>query len=344
MDFSIVSYSLVVSRSPTNIYHSGYQILATDYWSQVMTAFVAVSLTLTSPYVFKIFVKDVLYRVWSKIQLRSERPTDSSSGEHQPLVPEQPRVDYGAASQTNTSRAENPKDILAKAESSRDAAWEFFQYVLKGGPRPLKYQTTYIIIVTTLLFGLFVVWTIAGVFSVRIATDRAALASSEFCGIWRFDEKAGEEADYRDDLENSRKEALASQYARNCYNSVDAVKALGCSFFYNQSIAFTTKSRQRCPFEPFSLCHDGLYSAVTFDTGYVDASLIGINTPVTNQFRRKTTCSPLTMTEPYVRRETPEGSNYTIYNYYFGSTEFTNFTLSTSGNSFDWPIPVYSVK
>lgn len=200
------------------------------------------------------------------------------------------------------------------------------------------------VVITTILFGLFVAYTVAGIFSAKIASDKAALSSSTSCGIWTFNTKAGDEVSYRNDLNNHQKETRASQYARNCYNSPDPNDSLGCNFFYNQSIAFTTKSHQTCPFESPELCLNGLYSATTFDTGYVDASVIGINSPATHKFRRKTSCSPLTMTYPYVRRESSKNSNDTSYRYYYGPTDNTEFTFKTSGNHFEWLVPVYSVK
>ena len=107
----------------------------------------------------------------------------------------------------------------------------------------------------------------------------------------------GDEASYRDDLYNYQKEARTSQYARSCYDTLDTSSSFGCNFFYNQSIAFSTSFRQTCPFRSSELCLKGLYSAVTFDTGLVDASTLGINALVAHKFRRMTSCSPLNMSE-----------------------------------------------
>ena len=195
----------------------------------------------------------------------------------------------------------------------------------------------------TVLFGLCVAQAIAGVFSAKIASDKAGLSSSKYCGIWQFNEDAGGERADRDDWYNYQKEARASQYARTCYNSQDPTEPFSCRIFYNQSIAYTTKIHQSCPFASSELCHDGLYSAVSFDTGYVDASVIGINSEKTPKFRRETSCSPLNMSEPYVLPSS-SGTNSTAYQYYYGPKDNTNFTFNTSGQPFEWLVPVYSVK
>lgn len=114
--------------------------------------------------------------------------------------------------------------------------------------------------------------------------------------------------------------------------------------FYNQSIAFSTKIGQRCPFESKELCFDGLYSAVTFDTTPVDASIIGINAPLTHKFRRKTTCSPLNMSEPYITRSDRPTNDTYLYNYGPKNRGSTNHTFQTRGHPFDWLVPAYSVK
>ena len=192
-----------------------------------------------------------------------------------------------------------------------------------------------------LLFGFFAALAIANISSARIASDRVGLSSSQHCGLWEFDTGQGDEPARRDDRHNYQKEAQASQYARACYIAPDLPSTLSCGFFYNQSIAFGTKIGERCPFESQELCFDGLYSAITFDTGPVDASIIGINAPLMHKFRRKTTCSPLNMSEPYITRS--DRPTY-LYNYGPKNHGSTNHTFQTHGHPFDWLVPVYSVK
>ena len=82
-----------------------WQILATDYWSQWMTAFVAVCLTLTSPYVFKIaksflvWLLDLLYCMiaeWNNAH-STILSSSSSASESQALLQQSQHVDYGTS-------------------------------------------------------------------------------------------------------------------------------------------------------------------------------------------------------------------------------------------------------
>ena len=233
-------------------------------------------------------------------------------------------------------------DILDKSRDSWEAELNLIRYILD----PLKKQTRspdiLVVVVLTIFFGLFIGYVVASTFSAKIASDRAGLASSQYCGIWQFDDKAGDEAADRDDLYNYQKEARASQYARTCYNAPNPDDPFTCRIFYNQSIEFDTKTDQPCPFASSELCSGGLYSAVSFDTGLIDASVIGINAPVTHKFRRTTSCSPLNMSKPYI--VSSEGTNNTDYHYYYGSKDDIEYTFNTSGLPFEWLVPVYSVK
>ena len=228
----------------------------------------------------------------------------------------------------------------------------FLQDALKRGADFSGSHATIMVIIGTALLAAFVAQTVANVFSADIATGRAALSSSTKCGIWAFDTDAGDEAASRADLRDYQKEARAGEYARSCYDSSNVTNSMRCDFFYYPSIAFTSKSLDKCPFESYDVCLGGLYSAVTFDTGLVDASQIGINFETTHKFRRKTTCSPLNMNYSYVRNKTSHDSSEVTYYYYYGSTyddtteppTSKDYTYKTSGNPFDWLAPVYSIK
>ena len=257
-----------------------------------------------------------------------------------------PATESGPNSRRRSSsvRADRgPADALENSSDSREFVWKVIESLLHRGAKEVRVPSTITIVLLTVLFGLFVAQAIAGVFSAKIASDKAGLSSSKYCGIWQFNEDAGGEPADRDDWYNYQKEARASQYARTCYNSQDPTEPFSCKIFYNQSIAYTTKTHQSCPFASSELCHDGLYSAVSFDTGYVDASVIGINSAETPKFRRTTSCSPLNMSEPYVLRSS-SGTNSTAYQYFYGPKDNANHTYNTSGQPFEWLVPVYSVK
>lgn len=236
-------------------------------------------------------------------------------------------------------------DVLGNSPDSREAALNVTRWTLdslKSLKRQIESPAIMWVVVITILFGLFVAQLVATTFSAKIASDRAGLASSKHCGIWQLDIHAGKEAADRDDLDNYLKEARASQYSRTCYNAPHPDDPFSCRIFYNQSIEFSTKTDQPCPFASSELCSGGLYSAVAFDTGLIDASVIGINAAETHKFRRTTICSPLNMSEPYI--VSSESTNNTDYHYYYGTKDDIEYTFNTSGRPFDWLVPVYSVK
>lgn len=381
-----------------------------------MTAFVAVCLTLTAPYVFKIAKSFLIWLIgllgWLTTEwndTHSAGPSSSSSSVAESRVPlrQSQQVNYGTSKkpenridsnlpesqhangkpssaaegqggsdnhrdiakpvseeqgpqtaailpatenrpdlrgQASSAHAgQSPADTLKNSADSREFVWKLVESLLHGGAKQADSPSNIVIVITTVLFGLFVAQAIAGVFSAKIASDQAGLSSSKHCGIWQFNEDAGGEAADRDDWYNYQKEARASRYARTCYNSPDPTGPFSCKVFYNQSLAYTTKTHQPCPFASSELCHDGLYSAVSFDTGYIDAGVIGINSPNTYKFRRTTTCSPLNMSESYVQRSSAS-TNDTAYYYYYGPKHNTTYTFNTSGRPFEWLVPVYSVK
>jgi hypothetical protein len=245
---------------------------------------------------------------------------------------------------------ETIRTIIDGPQNNREKAWKLFKYYAKSQNKPGSTQFL-VWICIAFIFAIWIGWLFMGIFSAKVATDRAALSSSTHCGIWTLDENAGDEDAARADLSDHQKEKRAGEYARHCYGSSIAVDSNRCDFFYRQDIPFTNKSGHPCPFSP-NLCLYGLYSAVSFDTGLVDASSIGINYKTTHKFRRNTTCSPLNMDYPYVRNETSLDSDETSYYYYYGSIfddtslppMTRNYTYKTSGNPFNWLAPVYSVK
>jgi hypothetical protein len=312
---------------------AGYQILLKDENAQIMQIILAIFVSLVWPYIFKIIRRFWVWvrLFWSWVGAKWHTLGQDEQDEAQGLLPRE-HVD--------------PARTLNRSHSARKTVSGFIKTILlwlKGEEKPTASQWTTIVVIATIIFMAFVAHTLAGVFSTRVATDRAALSSSKYCGIWMIDDRAGQEAAERDDLLDYAKEYRAGQYAQNCYNTPNSGYANGCEYFYNQSIAYSLKTQQPCPFRSPELCYNGLYSAVTFDTGYVDASVIGINSPIRYQFRRRSICSPLNMSEPYIQPIEGE-SNEISYHYYYGSTDRSDYTFNTSGTPFEWLLPVYSLK
>lgn len=239
--------------------------------------------------------------------------------------------------------------ILRESKSNREVLERFGRWVLHIGAQQWNSPAAYLIAIVTALFGLFVALTVANIFSAKIKSDKVGLSDSVQCGIWEPDPTAGREALDREDLKRYTDEAQASQYARNCYDSPEPTRTLSCGYFYNQSITFTTKTDVKCPFASHELCLGGLYSAVTFDTGLIEASVLGINTANPHKFRRTTTCTPGNMSERYIRTSSRSEDDISFY-YYYGPLKdeiedyYRNYTFSSSGNSFDWIVPGYSVR
>lgn len=237
---------------------------------------------------------------------------------------------------------ESLSDVLGNSRDSREVTLNLIRRVLSHLKKQTESPALVLVVCSTVLFGIFVAQVVASTFSAKIASDRAGLVASQTCGIWQFDDKAGKEAADLDDLHNYQKESHASQYARTCYNAPHPDDPFSCRIFYNRSIKFSTKTDQLCPFASPELCSGGLYSAVSFDTGLIDASVIGINAYETHKFRRTTVCSPLNMSEPYI--VSSESTNNTDYHYYYGAKDDIEYTFNTSGQPFEWLVPVYSVK
>jgi hypothetical protein len=338
-----------------------------------MKALVAVALTLSGPYIFEILKSFILWpRAWWNsvsqhpetqpllgVNQHSENAQGANSVQNsEALRGDDAQRNVEAHQDRDTQRVEDaqyqhdPLEILGRSRSGRETVWNFLKDALQKGADFSGSHATIMVLIGTALFGALVAQTVANVFSADIATNRAALSSSTNCGIWEFDINAGDEAASRADIRDYQKEARAGEYARSCYDPPNVTDSMRCDFFYYPSIAFTSKSLDKCPFGSYDVCLGGLYSAVTFDTGLVDASQIGINFETTHKFRRKTTCSPLNMNYPYVRNKTSHDSNDVTYYYYYGSTyddtteppTNKDYTYKTSGNPFNWLAPVYSIK
>ena len=132
------------------------------------------------------------------------------------------------------------------------------------------------LLISAALVGLFVAQSSGSVLSASVVSDTTALLSSSKC----TDAEGADRGSF----------SRAVTYVKQCYRVKD--EADGCNYFYNQSIAYLEKSDQTCPFLA-QTCALGRSSAMTFDTGFIDAKFLGINAAKRYQFRRKTSCAPL---------------------------------------------------
>jgi hypothetical protein len=305
------------------------QILTADYEAAYYTALVAVCLALAGTYAF-----EILKRFFISIQRWWDRNHEDNNPQLQPLLSD--------GTQANNEAPQTVAAVLQQSNGGRELFVNSVGYVLRKGSR-YKIWLTFL---GTAVLTLFVARAVAGVFSAHVATGRVALWSSDHCGVWQFDsDRAGEGASTRADVYDREKEFRAGEYAKYCYDTSDKLQSMYCGFFYQPNISFTTSYSYECPFADEEVCVLGS-PAVTFDTGLVDASNIGVNDKVTYKFRRWTTCSPLNVGPPYVRNQTTNGT--TTFYYYYGQTvdgdKITNYTFSSTGNPFSWLAPAYHVK
>ena len=145
-----------------------------------------------------------------------------------------------------------------------------------------------------LFVAVFVAESSGAIFSASVLSDSVALATSPNCSIL---------AAYAPDRVTSQLARRAALYRDQCYRS-GRRRANGCSFFYNQTIAFTDASDEPCPFER-DYCRPGPTNAYTLDTGYVEAKVLGINSAENLYFRRRATCSPMDFRKTDYFDETP---------------------------------------
>ena len=131
-----------------------------------------------------------------------------------------------------------------------------------------------------MFLGIFVAESTGSILSAAIVGDSTALASSTRCSI---------DTEYWHNIVSGSR-ARAAAYAKQCYNA--RIGADGCNFFYSQSIPYNERSNETCPFMS-QTCAFGPSGAVSFDTGLLDAGVLGLNAAKRYQFRRNSTCVPL---------------------------------------------------
>jgi hypothetical protein len=330
-----------------NINHLGSLLLREDYWATVGKTYIAVCLTLSGPYIFKALMRLLFHLDRLRLWLVGESETGSVEERTALLSPN----DSGSADSTGQTRASRNGEITGSGREKASGR------IIKesGSGRMLlgnAHLTGWFALILTMVFGAWIARVVAGYFSSEIASDRAALWSSKYCGIWEFDsENAGDEAAARADVYDREKEARSSEYAQSCYENSTMLHSMSCEFFYQQRIPYIRNLTDpfQCPFNQ-SICIPGVPS-VTFDTGLVDSSMIGINSESTYKFRRSTKCAPLSSEYPYVQNKTTGGS--TTYYYHYGKMvdvyetppeTIRNYTYLTTGNPFDQLAPVYNLR
>ncbi|CAN9365240.1 unnamed protein product [Alternaria sp. RS040] len=250
--------------------------------------------------------------------------------------------------------------LINDAKTGRQMLRRFYDaFRQKESKLEIRHQFLYFFVLSTLCFAFFSQITASSILTDKMMTNRMGLLASETCGLYEYDnERWGEEQASRVDSLMAKRENRAAIYAQECYDwgNDKKGKAMTCDFFYNSTLRYNV-SPSSCPFYDNEICHAGALpgGAVTFDTGYLDSSLLGINANPTYNFRRTTTCAPLSDQPPYVQHfyNSPVDRGY-LYQYgklynvddkCEGTPELlTKHTMRIVGHPFEWLAPVYRLK
>ncbi|MCJ1383780.1 hypothetical protein MMC17_006894 [Xylographa soralifera] len=192
------------------------------------------------------------------------------------------------------------------------------------------------LVLCTIFIAIFVAECTGSVLSGNIITDGVAISAGLYCAQVLQDSH-----DYSAYWNHGE---MALTYADRCYGANTATD--GCNYLYNQSISYTENPNDPCPFAG-DVCLEGSRSALTLDTGWLDAKYLGINSEERFQFRRSTTCSPLVADERYVK-EVIDSNGHASYNYYYGPAwngilgKYIRETWKALNTSTEWTVPGFS--
>jgi hypothetical protein len=293
-------------------YSVGHQILVTDYWAGIFTNFIAVLITLCGKPIFNLSIWP-LARLWEKISSRRRlgQPVDLYfSHDTQDAVMEMIGGEryvrillHGPAAQIGQR---SPREVLGR--------W-VMAIIFLGFPTALI---------------------IASVFSSALANNSIARSNADSCGIHTYGLNPGDASGQFLEYEH-RAEVQAGLYAADCYGSVPLVDY--CNKFYNQSVQYTINPATRCPFDG-DVCARPGNSSITFSTGLVPGSVLGINAINSYFFSRTMQCSPLLTGDEYVRRGTSNWGEEQ-WEYWYGPSD-AKYTWANPVYESSWEIKGYS--
>ncbi|KAK5056788.1 hypothetical protein LTR84_012320 [Exophiala bonariae] len=223
--------------------------------------------------------------------------------------------------------------IKSGGDRNLETGWKLLKhlYTLRNSLGSHRKEAALFLGTAVLCLSYFVSVTIGGVFSAYIVLDSHGLCKSTNCGhwfpadVWSGDPTDGNVAVAQVAIHNAKEEGAASHVAR-CYRGAGSVD--GCDNLLSKSIAYNV-SMSKCPL-PGNVCaHEDL--ALSLDTGWQDARVLGISSPQKLIFRRRTTCAPLVTNETYVKPFGGPNGRLTI-RYYYGPAIGQNYTFETPMN------------
>lgn len=215
--------------------------------------------------------------------------------------------------------------ILRNTSSSGTALWKFSRISWaqwrRGRVSTLKQTFPPLL----LSFAILIAFTIAGIFSSRVATSNngEVLLSSSNCGIFN----PGVNASFLDSTNAYmvRRMQFSSNYALMCYGKDNFAE--GCPTFPRKSLPFNVTRNLPCPFPGMEgICRKPA-DAIRLDSGFIKSHLdLGINTAPESRFlyRKVTECAPL-LNEGFTQRIiSSRGLNSSIpealLNFFYGET------------------------
>lgn len=204
-------------------------------------------------------------------------------------------------------------------------------YRLRHSLATNRKEAALLFVLAVLCLSLFLIVTVGGVFSAYVVLDGNALCKSTNCGRWFPANVAQDAPTFRNvtvaqvAIYNDKEEGAASHVAR-CYRGSRSVD--GCDNLLSKSIHYNT-SMTKCPLNGGVCLRDDL--ALTLDTGWQDARVLGISSPEKYLFRRRTTCAPLVTNTTYVRFVEASNGRVTA-RYYYGPALGKQYTFETPLN------------
>ena len=312
----------------------------TSFGGLVVYSALGIWLSLSAKY-FKAIIANSLHGVfvWRHARklsaVEGDEPTENSRLLNHTVEPEQHAHTFGR--------------ILKDPGGIRDVYWEVFRKLVPGFERKdpkksLTWGNWWLLVVFAILFtvpGIGII--VGGIELVHLKEVSPALLASKQAGLWIFPPNWGSrDAQTRAAVRKLEKEVRAGDYATTCYsNEGDAAL---CDSLYRRRLRTTKDRPLECPFKP-EICHDSV-RPVVFETGNIDAGDIGINHKKAPKFRRKTTCTLLSMNEPYITKTTDNDGTYHYY-YNYGRKPLhrppVDWTYNTTGDPFERTSPVYEV-
>ncbi|RFU26795.1 hypothetical protein B7463_g9542, partial [Scytalidium lignicola] len=311
-------------------------LVTTTSVGYVLVAFVGIWLSFSAKYIKQILANFALY-----FHVGPHKPSRTDGAAPTVLTPL--LVEQRSPVQVSESRQDDKSaKALAKLYKDGGGVRDFGQDLIWNADLSGKHQRwlgLFVFVLSLSTFGFIV----GGVYVARVKVNGPAILDSRKCGLWAYNSSlGGPEAASRAGLHDLQKETRAGEYAQNCYGTPDMFDAMQCNFLYRKRLSFSSPVYTTdCPFKS-EIC--GQNQTVTF-TAEVDASDLGINSRHSPKFRRRTSCTPLSMDYPFIQNKTHNGT--TTYYYYYGAKPKhkapLEYTFSTTGDPFESFVPAYEL-